>query len=134
MSVAVEDAEGRGPLAPVTARVPARPARGNRRAGTRTVAERMSEAELAENVRLAVLSHHLLSYHTYDSRRSASGFPDWVIVGRKILFRELKTMSGHVSKAQARWLSMLREAGGDAKVWRPDDWPDTILAELRELR
>jgi hypothetical protein len=75
----------------------------------------------------------LLVYHTHDSRRSAAGFPDLVIVGSRVLFRELKTATGRIRPDQERWLLRLREAGQDADVWRPADWPDRIHTELRRL-
>lgn len=70
-------------------------------------------------------------YHTYDSRRSVAGFPDLVLVHPRhgILYRELKTDKGTVSRAQQEWLHLLTVAGADAKVWRQRDW-DQIQAEL----
>jgi hypothetical protein len=62
-----------------------------------------------------------MRYHTHDSRRSPSGFPDLVIVGDRVLYRELKTAKGKVSDAQAAWLHALVLAGQDACVWRPAD-------------
>ncbi len=43
-----------------------------------------------------------LVYHTHDSRRSEAGFFDLVIVtwDTRLLFRELKTTKGKLSKAQ----------------------------------
>lgn len=64
-------------------------------------------------------------YHTYDSRRSAPGFPDIVAVRprtQQVLFREIKTEKGKVSIAQELWLDALQKAGADAGVWRPSDW------------
>lgn len=77
----------------------------------------------------------LLCYHTYDSRRSEPGFPDLVIVGSRTIFRELKTMTGRVTKEQKLWLERLNASGQDAKVWRPSDLADgTIQRELTNLR
>lgn len=72
-------------------------------------------------------------YHTYDSRRSAAGFPDLVLVHpthKRVLYRELKTATGRLSKYQQEWLHLLKVAGADADVWRPADW-DLIQATLR---
>lgn len=77
-----------------------------------------------------------LIYHTYDSRRSRKGFPDLVMVrkGRMIL-AEVKSASGTVSEAQARWfdglLAVEHASGGTvaAHIWYPDDW-DRIEATL----
>jgi VRR-NUC domain-containing protein len=91
----------------------------------------ISEAEHQDQVlRLARLCgwHH---YHTCDSRRSPEGFPDLVLARRpRLLFRELKTESGNVTKAQEFWLNLLRLCGQDAEVWRPSDF-DRIVQELR---
>lgn len=77
----------------------------------------------------------LFVYHTYDSRRSTSGWPDLVIIGpRGILFRELKTETGRLSDAQKRVLGLLTVAGGNASVWRPADVAAGIVAtELRAI-
>ena len=60
-----------------------------------------------------------LVYHTYDSRRSAPGFPDLVLVREKVLFRELKTDKGRVTPAQKAWAASLQQAESDYKLWRP---------------
>jgi hypothetical protein len=53
------------------------------------------------------------------------GFPDLVLARRgTVLFRELKSDAGVISKEQQAWLI---ECGG--RVWRPDMWP-TIEREL----
>jgi len=63
-------------------------------------------------------------WHTHDSRRSREGWPDLAIVrGGRALFREAKRRGGELSKHQSRCLCMLSEAGLDAEVWRPADWP-----------
>lgn len=76
-------------------------------------------------------------YHTHDSRKSAAGFPDLVLVHgvHGVLWRELKReKGGRVSPEQETWLEALRNAGDgeDAGLWYPHDWVDgTIAAELR---
>jgi hypothetical protein len=70
-------------------------------------------------------------YHTYDSRRSHSGWPDLVLArGDTVLFRELKSAFGVVKPDQEAWLASLTAGGLDAKVWRPGDWPE-IEKELK---
>lgn len=69
-------------------------------------------------------------YHTHDSRRSEPGFPDLVLVKDRVLYRELKTDTGRISKAQKIWGQALIKAGADFKVWRPRDL-QTIIKELR---
>jgi len=95
----------------------------------------MTEADLQSCVMDVCRSLHLLVYHTHDSRRSAAGFPDLVIVGRRLIVRELKTTRGKTTTDQDRWLAGLREAGVDAAVWRPSDWREgNVLRQLRALQ
>lgn len=91
----------------------------------------MTEAELLSTVRDACRWGGLLTFHAFDSRRSEPGFPDLVIVGSDgLLFRELKTDRGRLTRAQQTWLDTLYRTGADATVWRPVDWPTRILTEL----
>ena len=62
-----------------------------------------------------------LCYHTFDSRRSEPGFPDLVLVRDKILYRELKTNKGRLTRAQKAWGESLTAAGADYAVWRPKE-------------
>ena len=95
----------------------------------------MSESQLSVHVRSALVLLHLRGYHTYNSRRSEPGFPDWVIVGQHLMFRELKTERGRLSAAQIAWLDDLKAAGQDAGIWRPSDWlSGRILSELKDTR
>ncbi len=97
----------------------------------RRVGELMTERQLLDAVRQACRWGGLLTFHAYDSRRSEPGFPDLVIVGpTSLLFRELKGERGRATAAQRRWLHQLTEAGADADIWRPCDWPDRVLVEL----
>lgn len=68
-------------------------------------------------------------YHTHDSRASAAGFPDLVLVrSGRIIFAELKAMKGKLGDAQVSWLKALCEGhevgGGGVSVheWRPCCW------------
>jgi hypothetical protein len=60
------------------------------------------------------------------------GFPDLVAVRPKgnrsprVLFVELKTDSGKVSKEQDDWIGDLLGAEAEAYVWRPRDWYSII--------
>lgn len=61
-------------------------------------------------------------YHTYDSRRSASGFPDLVLVKPpRIIFAELKVGRRKVTAEQAAWLEALAACNMEYYVWYPDD-------------
>jgi hypothetical protein len=76
-----------------------------------------------------------LVYHTFDSRRSAAGFPDLVLVRREqLIFAELKTERGRVSEPQQEWIqSLLLIERATARtvsvaVWRPSDW--SLIEEI----
>ena len=69
----------------------------------------VAERELTELVRKTCQEKGLLAYHTYDSRMSAPGFPDWVIIRHPVVhFLELKTDRGRVSDPQREWAKGLR--------------------------
>ena len=54
-----------------------------------------------------------------------AGFPDLVLVkGSKLVFVELKTETGRVSKEQTEWLSKLASTGCETYVWRPSMWKE----------
>lgn len=96
----------------------------------------MSEKDFQAGVlKLALFHGFKLRYHTHDSRRSAPGFPDLVLVNPRtgrVLWRELKTNKGRVSPEQQEWLDGLTACGMDAGVWRPNDLDDgRVLAELK---
>lgn len=61
------------------------------------------------------------AYHTYDSRRSASGFPDLVLVRERVVYIELKSEPGKLSPAQKQWIGWLLEAGAEVYIARPRD-------------
>jgi len=84
--------------------------------------------------RLAV-HHDVLHYHTYDSRRSDSGFPDCTLVGREVMFRELKmTRRSRIRVDQQVWIDRLRAAGADVAVWYAEDYHcGRVDEQLRDL-
>jgi len=79
------------------------------------------KAWLAQVIRLAEVlgwAH----YHTYDSRRSAVGFPDLVLVRRpRVIFAELKAQRTRATDAQLAWLAELRQCNQEVYLWRPED-------------
>lgn len=101
----------------------------------------MTERELQEAVRAMCagpgLAGVLFHYHPHDSRRSAAGWPDSVILNwhtGRLMFRELKTRAGVLSAAQKRVGYALTAGGHDWQVWRPADLLDgTIAAQLCAL-
>jgi hypothetical protein len=72
-----------------------------------------------------------LVYHTHDSRRSAPGFPDLVLVrGERLIFAELKSETGRVSPDQRLWLQALERTDAEVYLWKPEDWPARVLEVL----
>jgi hypothetical protein len=56
--------------------------------------------------------------HITDSRRSkATGWPDYVITGRRMIFREYKQPGDILRPAQQRWRYRILAAGGDWGLW-----------------
>lgn len=95
----------------------------------------MKEKELQDLVEELARRLGWLVYHTYDSRRSAAGFPDLVMVRHgRLIFAELKRQQGRVTPKQREWLQRLEVvsqlAGGDlveVHEWRPTDWFDRTI-------
>jgi len=98
----------------------------------------LPEQDLQEAI--VELAGHLgyMHYHTHDARRSPQGFPDLVLVHaprRRTIYAELKSMKGHLTEAQTRWLHALAEAGNHVHLWTPADWiTGGIERELRGPR
>ena len=59
------------------------------------------------------------AYHTFDSRRSDTGFPDLVLVRDRVVFLELKREKGKVSPDQREWLRALTAAKAEVYLARP---------------
>lgn len=60
------------------------------------------------------------------------GFVDIVLVKNRVLFIELKSMSGRQSREQAEWMIDLRAAGANYRLWNPSDWTSGVIE--KELR
>lgn len=90
---------------------------------------------LEAHVRKYIADLGLFGYHPRNSKGSAAGWPDWVIIGRAdILYRELKSESGTVTPEQRHVGELITRAGGNWAVWRPRDLLDhTIARELEDL-
>lgn len=82
----------------------------------------MDEGGLDHEVQRLLTDYDLLAYQVGDSRRaSLKGWPDLVILGRAVLFRELKADTGRVASAQTQVGRLLAAGGADWAVWRPRD-------------
>lgn len=63
------------------------------------------------------------------------GWPDSVIIGTRVIYRELKAEHGQLSPDQRAIGGKLKAAGADWAVWRPRDWlSGGIETELRLLK
>lgn len=104
---------------------------GGRRARRPVSSQAVSERALqAEALRLLELLGWRC-YHTFDSRRSAPGFPDLIAVrGDRMLALELKSERGRATGEQLEWLRALSAVPGvTAAIVRPG----ADLAELAAL-
>ena len=110
------------------------------------MARAMSEGDLQASIEQAARTLGFLAYHTRDSRRSAAGFPDLVLVkGGVLILAELKRQDAKPTGDQLAWLRALglvesRAASANAagvvrvRLWRPLDWlRGKILWELQQV-
>lgn len=126
------------------------------------MADVMTEAQLQAQVLGIAQAYGWRAYHTHDSRRSPSGFPDLTLVHAKagrLLFVELKRQNGRYRPGQREWLDDLNQvclgirhdlyefasdtavdqAGINHRIlavtWRPSDLlNDTVETMLKESR
>lgn len=96
----------------------------------------MRESQLQDTITQLCKVLRIACYHTYNSRRSAPGWPDLALCGpRGFMLRELKTANGKLTPEQERWGLMLRHAGVSWDVWRPVDLHSgRIQKELEAIR
>jgi hypothetical protein len=85
-----------------------------------------------------VSQYKLIGYHHPDSRRAAptgKGFPDWVIIGRRILYREVKGSNDILLPHQRYVGRAIMLAGGDWGVWQPGDFRagGLVVRDLQEI-
>lgn len=98
----------------------------------------MTGAEMDRQVAALLEELGLRGFHVNDSRRIPRrvgvGWPDWVIVGRRIIFRENKGSNDVLSPAQRAMARTIMHAGGDWAVWGPRDfYGGLVRAELEQL-
>lgn len=99
-------------------------------------AQKLTEAQLQEKVIALAKAKGWLVMHSRPARTEKgwrtpiagdAGFPDLVLArDGRVLFAELKSESGRLTRQQREWLDALG-AGQYAKsvhVWRPSDWPE----------
>lgn len=73
------------------------------------------------------------TYHTFDSRHSAAGFPDVIAIrGSRLLAIECKSSKGKPTREQQEWLlAFVAVSQVDAWVVRPADDLSDLEAQLR---
>lgn len=99
-----------------------------------TIVPAMTEHELMDGIIAAGRRLGYRVYHTHDSRHSAAGFPDLVLVGTQygaVLYVECKSDRGSLRPAQREWIEALRDIGELTYVVRPKDY-DGFLEVLQE--
>lgn len=83
-----------------------------------------SEKDFQADVEKFAKRHGWRLYHTRDSRKSAGGFPDLVLLrGPRLIVAELKVGCKNPTSEQTAWLDAFRAAGVPSYIWRPSDWP-----------
>jgi len=65
-------------------------------------------------------------YHTWNSRFSTPGYPDYTLVRERVIFAELKREDTKkkkykLSDTQIKWRDVLLEAKQEWYLWRPRD-------------
>jgi hypothetical protein len=96
---------------------------------------KMHHDELVEQAAIICDEFGVTLQYWPDSRRARSrGFPDLLIAGRAILYREIKTMEDGVEQAQWEWADRLTSAGQDWAVWRPTHFANgSVRKELAAI-
>lgn len=83
----------------------------------------MLEKDWQRQVRdLAETLGYRRAYHTFDSRRSDTGFPDLVLVSprrHRIVYLELKREKTQPTARQREWIRDLHTAGAEVYLARP---------------
>jgi len=94
---------------------------------------KMSEGELLENIldcaqKTGWLRAHFRSVETKNKgwqtpvQADGAGFPDIVLVRERVIYAEVKSGIGKLSKLQEDWLGALSDAGQEVYVWSPREW------------
>jgi VRR-NUC domain len=105
----------------------------------------MTEAELQEAV---IGLAHLLKWRAVHFRPAMNaagnwrtpvaadgkGFPDLVLCRDRVMFVELKSMTGRLSVDQQDWLHALAQSGAECHIWRPDDWTQGRIERVLRRR
>ena len=100
------------------------------------IARAMKEDELLTNVLQLAKVKGWHAYHVRNSKAGViqgdTGFPDLVLVRKRLLFVELKTELGPIRLDQKDWAEWLRIVGHAVRYWRPSDWMDGVIERALE--
>jgi hypothetical protein len=91
----------------------------------------MNEKELQQNVIDTAAKLGYRHYHTHDSRRSDTGFPDLCLVSRdrrRVIWIECKSAAGRCTPEQEQWQDELALCDEEVYVVRPGN-----LEEITEI-
>lgn len=93
----------------------------------------MTGAEIDRRIQKLLEKHPgIIGYRNPDSRMATvNGWPDWVFIGRRILFREIKGSNDNLSVDQRRVARAIMHARGDFQVWGPLDLLPGHAAEIQ---
>lgn len=84
----------------------------------------MNEAELAREVVALLDARPQLAWHMCGRSlrcRGQAGWPDLCIIGRRVIFRELKGDDTRLRRHQWLYGNVIMDAGGSWGCWRPPD-------------
>ena len=90
----------------------------------------ITEAQFTRQVVQLARTFQYAVYHTFMSKWSEKGFPDLCLAkAGRLIFAELKSEIGKVSQKQEEWLDVLKAAGAETYIWRPNQFEEvaTIL-------
>jgi hypothetical protein len=95
----------------------------------------MTESELLTQVLDLCDKYGLLYFHSTNSKRDIGrGWPDLAILGRRLIFAELKSQVGAMTPDQVTWKYKLIAAGQTHYQWKPQHLAEgTIERILSEL-
>jgi hypothetical protein len=94
----------------------------------------VTEAQFTRDVLALARKHGVLAHHCRDSRHCEGnpGFLDLVLVGRKVLFAELKLEDGDTSADQDLWIWHLERATANWVLLRPADLESGAIEQILE--
>lgn len=97
----------------------------------------MTEAELLARVVEACRERGLRVFHSTDPRKDTErGWPDLAIAGPSsphVLFAELKSEHGQLTREQIHWRWYLQHAGCAWRLWKPLDWESGEIEQELEV-